>query len=211
MVKEAERVSDKASTVNRILDSAIAHFGAKGLEGARVERIAEDAGVSKQLLYHYFLGKEDIYSEILNRESVQNYSRLLQIDFENLEPREAVREFLFALRREYECSPLSANITLDQMLHGGAQIRLNPGADRLREQLLLRLDGVIKRGQEQGLFNDRITPTALHIMGVIIMHGSHSYPPMFCKYAASSLVGVEKHSEFWPVYAVEFFLSALRA
>jgi len=198
------------TTVDRILRSAIKHFGAKGLEGARIERIAEDAGVSKQLIYHYFSGKEDIYSEILNQISIENYTALMEIDFETLDPREAVRQFLVSLRREYENSPLSVSVTLDQMLHSGAQIRRNPRADRLRAQLLARLDGVIKRGQEQGSFNDKITATALHIMGVVVMHGSHSYPPLFCKYASSTLSSDETQPEYWANYAIEFFLSALR-
>lgn len=201
----------EGSTVDRILEAATQHFGAKGLEGARVDCIARDAGISKQLIYHYFSGKDEIYSELLHRISLQNYTRLLEIDFDDLEPREAIRQFLTQLRREYEVSPLSANITLDQMLHDGAQIRRNPRADRLREQLLAKLGGVIERGRDQGLFNDRITPVALHVMGVIVMHGSHSYPPLFGKYAAPTLTGDERHSDYWADYAVDFFLSALRA
>ena len=203
--------NDEGTTVDRILRSAIRHFGEKGLEGARIERIAEDAGVSKQLIYHYFGGKEDIYSEILNQISSQNYALLMEIDFEALDPREAVRQFLVGLRREYEGSPLSASVTLDQMLHSGAQIRRNPKADRMRAQLLARLDAVVERGRQQGLFNDRVTATALHVMGVVIMHGSHSYPPLFCKYAAATLGAEETQPDYWRDYAVEFFLSALRA
>jgi hypothetical protein len=47
-------------------------------------------------------------------------------------------------------------------------------------------------------------------MGVVVMHGSHSYPPLFCKYASSTLSSDETQPEYWANYAIEFFLSALR-
>jgi TetR/AcrR family transcriptional regulator len=44
-----------------ILDAAKLEFGAHGYAGARVERIAGAAGVSKQLLFHYFASKDGLY------------------------------------------------------------------------------------------------------------------------------------------------------
>jgi biotin carboxyl carrier protein len=48
-----------------ILAAARAEFSAKGLSGARVRKIAERAGVNKQLLYYYFGSKDDLYRAAL--------------------------------------------------------------------------------------------------------------------------------------------------
>ncbi|MHA7274383.1 TetR/AcrR family transcriptional regulator [Arthrobacter sp. TMT4-20] len=50
---------------DRILGAATEEFSEYGYSGARVNRIAEAAGVNKQLIYHYFGSKEGVYAEVL--------------------------------------------------------------------------------------------------------------------------------------------------
>jgi TetR/AcrR family transcriptional regulator len=50
---------------DRILRAATQEFSEYGYSGARVNRIAEAAGVNKQLIYHYFGSKEGVYAEVL--------------------------------------------------------------------------------------------------------------------------------------------------
>lgn len=49
----------------RILNSATKIFAEKGFDGSRIDEIAEDAGINKRMLYHYFGSKEDLYVEVL--------------------------------------------------------------------------------------------------------------------------------------------------
>lgn len=49
----------------RILQAALAEFAEQGVAGARVDRIAERAGVNKALLYYYYQSKENLYRETL--------------------------------------------------------------------------------------------------------------------------------------------------
>jgi len=49
------------ATPERILGAAIDEFVEHGLAGARVDRIAERAGVNKQLLYRYFGSKDALF------------------------------------------------------------------------------------------------------------------------------------------------------
>ncbi|EGW41494.1 TetR/AcrR family transcriptional regulator [Desulfosporosinus sp. OT] len=49
----------------RILNSATKIFAEKGLDGSRIDEIAEDAGINKRMLYHYYGSKEDLYVEVL--------------------------------------------------------------------------------------------------------------------------------------------------
>jgi TetR/AcrR family transcriptional regulator len=51
----------------RILEAATEQFAAKGLAGARVDEIAREAAVNKQLVYYYFGGKLELYNEVLGR------------------------------------------------------------------------------------------------------------------------------------------------
>src|SRR5437867_630504 len=59
-----ERQRDPERTKARIVEAAIAAFGAKGFAATRVSDIADRAGVNKQLISYYFGGKEGLYNEI---------------------------------------------------------------------------------------------------------------------------------------------------
>jgi AcrR family transcriptional regulator len=49
----------------RILRTAAAEFAEHGFAGARINRIADAAGVNKQLIYHYFDSKDGMYAAVL--------------------------------------------------------------------------------------------------------------------------------------------------
>lgn len=58
-IRNAER------TQKNILEAAKREFFDKGFKGARIEAIAENAGVKKQLIYHYFKGKAELLEAVL--------------------------------------------------------------------------------------------------------------------------------------------------
>lgn len=59
----------------RILVSATKIFAEKGPDGARVDEIAEAAGINKRMIYHYFGSKEELYTEVLR----YNYSKIFTL------------------------------------------------------------------------------------------------------------------------------------
>jgi AcrR family transcriptional regulator len=59
-----ERQQDAERSRQRLLDAALDVFAAKGYAGARVQEIADLAGVNKQLINYYFDSKEGLYREL---------------------------------------------------------------------------------------------------------------------------------------------------
>ena len=59
----------------RILEAAGREFAAHGYEGASIQRISEQAGISKGAVYYHFEDKVDLYVTV-----VRHYSQLLQRD-----------------------------------------------------------------------------------------------------------------------------------
>jgi AcrR family transcriptional regulator len=61
----------------RILNAATSIFAEKGLDGSRIDEIAEGAGINKRMLYHYYGSKEDLYVEVLryNYEKIYTLSK----------------------------------------------------------------------------------------------------------------------------------------
>jgi len=56
-----DRVRDAEASRRRLLGAALEEFAAHGFAGARVQDIADRAGVNKQLISYYFGGKEGLY------------------------------------------------------------------------------------------------------------------------------------------------------
>lgn len=57
----------KGDTPSRIADAARREFAEFGYAGARAQRIAQRAGVNKQLLFYYFGSKAGLYRAVLER------------------------------------------------------------------------------------------------------------------------------------------------
>ena len=62
---ERSRLRDPEGTRKRILAAALQEFSAKGIDGARVDAIAERAGTNKRMLYYYFGSKDDLFRAVL--------------------------------------------------------------------------------------------------------------------------------------------------
>jgi AcrR family transcriptional regulator len=64
-----ERNADK--TRGKLLLAATAEFAAHGAAGARIDRIAEAAGVNKRMIYAYFGNKERLFETVLEHSLAQ--------------------------------------------------------------------------------------------------------------------------------------------
>jgi len=56
----------KDSTEEKILEAAKNVFVTKGMEGARMQEIADEAGINKALLHYYFRSKERLFEAIFS-------------------------------------------------------------------------------------------------------------------------------------------------
>lgn len=73
-------VKDK-STEKQILDAARKIFLEKGMAAARMQEIADEAGINKALLHYYYRSKERLFDRIF-REVIEKISSGLQSIFE---------------------------------------------------------------------------------------------------------------------------------
>ncbi|MEI5582556.1 MULTISPECIES: TetR family transcriptional regulator [unclassified Agromyces] len=101
----------------RILEAATAEFSARGIAGARVDRIAEAAACNKALLYSYFGNKEQLFDAVF----ATLVARLVAehpIDAEHLD------EYAGALVDSYLASPELVRLALwDRLERAGAGMR----------------------------------------------------------------------------------------
>src|SRR5215467_7202279 len=99
------RSRDADRTQETILRAAMSEFSERGLVGARVDRIAERAGIDKKLIYYYFGNKEKLFLAVLETTyaDIRQAERALKL--EALAPAEAVRGLISFTWRYFLAHP----------------------------------------------------------------------------------------------------------
>jgi AcrR family transcriptional regulator len=194
--------------MDRIIAAAEREFGQKGLAGAKVTDIARAAGVSKQLIYHYFSNKDTLYSEMMVTISQDHYEVLLKIDYDNLSPETAISRYFTTVFDIYLQDICSATVTLEQGLHAGAQVRFDRKANLLRKELLRRMASALKRGQAAGIFHPGLTIEQVHFMSIVVVAGCISFRDMYVRYAGVELPAAT-NDDTWRQFAVDFFMRGI--
>ncbi|MCR8723168.1 TetR/AcrR family transcriptional regulator [Frigidibacter sp. ROC022] len=159
----AGRVRDPEQTRERILDAARDEFSAKGLSGARVNTIAERAGVNKQLIYYYFDDKERLYGAVLERAYRDIRKQENALDLDALSPEDALRRFIhfnfdYTVKNRYFVALLN-----DENLHKARHAKVNDRIPALQSTMKRTLARVIRRGLEDGSFRREADPVELYI------------------------------------------------
>jgi len=67
------------STEERILSAAQKVFLAKGMDGARMQDIADEAGINKALLHYYFRSKDKLFEEIFLKVAASFLPKIFQV------------------------------------------------------------------------------------------------------------------------------------
>ncbi len=144
---------------NAILKAALAEFAQEGLSGARMDAIAEGAGVNKALLYYYFHDKDALYGEVLDG----FFSRLVERIMVALDCQAPVGErFLLYVRTHFDAiaeSPHYARIFQGEMTSAGRGG--SPHLERMFaayiQPIAMRLLAVLREGITAGEFR-RVDP-----------------------------------------------------
>jgi len=89
-MNDATPIVRKGRKFDQVLDGARAVFMADGFEGASVDDIAKQAGVSKATLYSYFPDKRLLFVEVATRECDRQSSAALEIIDMGASPREVL-------------------------------------------------------------------------------------------------------------------------
>ena len=88
--KKKETRKGQGTSRDLLLAAARRDFARRGFEGARVDEIAKRAGVNKQLVYHHFGNKEDLYRLVLENVYTEIREQEKRLDLSNLDPEQAM-------------------------------------------------------------------------------------------------------------------------
>ena len=171
MVREArdpiavpeERLRDADRSQNTILAAARDEFAEYGLGGARMDRIAERAGLNKRLIYYYFEDKEKLFQAVLEQAYRDIREEEIKLRLLELEPPAAVRRLIEFTWDYYLAHPEFMTLLNSANLHKARHLAGSERARELNSPLVETLAAVLERGRREGKFRGGVDPVQLYV------------------------------------------------
>lgn len=177
------RPRDPDATKANILEAARGEFAKAGLAGARVDKIAEQSGANKRMIYHYFGGKEQLFAAVIEDAYGGIRSSEQMLALEALPPLDALRKLVDGTWQYYLDHPEFITLVNSENLHQARHITGNRQLRKLQKAYVDMVDGVLKRGEAEGVFRPGIDPVQLCItiaaIGFYYLNNRHTSGVLF--------------------------------
>jgi len=199
--------SSKIETLQRILIAARSEFAEKGIAKARIESIAASAGVTKQLIYHYYQSKEQLFAYVLDESSGDAMAHLTEKQYVEKPPREALKDFIVDFPTPFK-DPELATLAMEGIHYHDTHSTPRNQFKEKAPVLLKKFSGIIERGIESGDFRADFNSEQLFAALGLISTG-----PYTNRYLLSVLTGSDPSSDEaiqkWADFTYHMLLSAL--
>lgn len=161
--KHPPRKRNREATHLAVLNAAEMEFAQLGFAAARAQEIADRAGVTKGLIYHYFEDKEALYRAVLERVYTPLIGRCAEIERTIADPLKAMNACVKCLLDAYAKNPrVPAIMAMDVIQNQDTYLgKLSVG------RLYRILSHLLERGIRKGLFR-QVDPwhAAANIVGI---------------------------------------------
>jgi TetR/AcrR family transcriptional regulator len=162
-----------------VLGVARSEFALKGLAGARVDEIADKAGVNKQAIYYHFGNKDDLFRATLDScyEDILTQNKVYVASAPVTPPRQAVRNLIEHMFDRIEKHPEIVQLIMDENRYLGRHLtnaRLISSSD---DPLIDHLRAAFKIGGASGEIASRIDVEQffMDIIALCIFYFSNIY------------------------------------
>lgn len=154
---------DPAGTRQKLLTAARREFANSGLAGARVDEIADRAGVNKQLVYHYFGDKDALYLAVLEWVYEEIRAQERKLNLEGLPPQQAIRKLIEGSFDHLAAHPDFILLLNDENRGGARHVRGSRKLEAMHSPLVSMVSKILREGVRAGIFRKGVNPVHLYI------------------------------------------------
>ncbi|MBP7566606.1 MAG: TetR family transcriptional regulator [Burkholderiaceae bacterium] len=177
------RARDADRSQAAILLAARDEFAGHGLAGARVDRIAERAGVNKRLIYYYFNSKDDLFLAVLEQAYADIRAAERELHLADMPPAQAIRRLTEFTWEYYLAHPEFLTLLNSENLHQGRHVTKSSRAREMNSPLIATLAEILERGRAEGIFRGGIDPVQLYVsiagMAYFYLSNNHTLSAIF--------------------------------
>ncbi|ABE36929.1 bacterial regulatory s, tetR family protein [Paraburkholderia xenovorans LB400] len=148
-----------------MLQAALIEFGEKGLDGARVDMIAQQSSANKQLVYHYFGSKEGLYTAVLEYAYLQYRGdhAAIQSAVQGLDAEKALRRFVDLMFRQSTAATYFARLIHDENMRGGVHLPPLAAVRPAYDHIIEIVSQILDRGVAEDKFRPGIDPREFYV------------------------------------------------
>ncbi len=174
---------DPERTRASILSAAIEEFTAHGLDGARVDDIAERSGVNKRMIYYYFGDKNGLYLSVLEAIYSDIRNAETQLHLTDLEPTEAMLELVRFTWRYFIEHPEFLSLLATENLHRARHLKTSRHIRELHSPLVGNITKLLERGVRAKVFRSGVDAVQLYVtiasLGFFYLSNRHTLATIF--------------------------------
>ncbi|HZK31512.1 MAG TPA: TetR/AcrR family transcriptional regulator [Corynebacterium sp.] len=146
----------EAGTTEATVSIALDHFAREGFEGAKLEAIARDSGMSKRMIHYHFGDKKGLYQQAVITAMGRLHVPEEAFQVDSAVPVEGIRSLVDAIFRQFILHPDSLRLVVAENLQN--ILRMDEIPPLIDESgLKLRLDRLLLTGQDAGAFRPGIS------------------------------------------------------
>jgi AcrR family transcriptional regulator len=157
------RPRDADRSREEILRAAMAEFAENGFGGARIEAIAERAGVNKKLIYYYFAAKDELFVAVLEQTYADIRAAEQALHLEASDPVQAIRTLVAFTWRHYLEHPEFLALLNSENMHRAGHLKRSGRIRQMNSPLIETLATIVERGRRDGSFRDGVDPLQLYV------------------------------------------------
>jgi AcrR family transcriptional regulator len=180
-LEERQRDADRSQGI--ILAAARDEFAEYGLGGARMDRIAERAGLNKRLIYYYFEDKEKLFQAVLEHAYRDIREEEHKLHLLELKPADAVRRLVEFTWNYYLAHPEFLTLLNSANLHRARHLQESSRAREMNSPLIDMLAEILERGRKDGTFRGGVDPLQLYVsiagLSYFYLSNSHTLSSIF--------------------------------
>ena len=158
-----KRSTSGTESRQRILNVATQEFSVKGYDGARVDDIMRIAKVSKNLIYHYFGSKEQLFVAVLEAAYLKMLDYHNSWSLDQVQPAQGVSKVIRATFEYWDKSPEFIGLLNSENFHRGKHLRKSKLTREGYSGLVEKLAQLLKQGEKTGEFRPSVDPVELYV------------------------------------------------
>jgi len=152
MRKAMNRVHQEPETERRILCSAEKVFYRQGYDGARMQEIADEAGINKALLHYYFRSKDRLFDAVFSDAVLRLVPPVFAVMNSDSALMDKVRGFVDAYFSTVSQNPFLPGFVVHEMHRNPSRF-----SEIIKESRLLMLEG-LQHQLDEGAANGELIP-----------------------------------------------------
>jgi TetR/AcrR family transcriptional regulator len=159
----ARRSTDPVRTREKILKYGTQEFARLGFGGARVDKIAERCGLSKNMLYYYFGSKEGLFIAVLERMYQSLRDQQKDITVRASDPLFALEQLIRHTFSAFKENPSAIQLMNEENKLQGKYIRKSGRMRAMYNPLLETVGFILEKGQDEGVFRSGLDPVDVYL------------------------------------------------